>query len=76
MLQLFLPPSLDSTRVPVSFPQMSQKLLAKHISSIKPGRAVPKGSAPAAAWRLCAQPISEAGGYGELLWAGRTVGGL
>ena len=32
-------------------------MLAKHIASIKPGKAVPKG-APAAAWKICA-PISE-----------------
>ena len=35
-------------------------MLAKHIASIKPGKAVPKGAAPAAAWKICAQPIAEA----------------
>ena len=34
--------------------------LAKHIASIKPGKAVPKGAAPAAAWKICAQPVAEA----------------
>ena len=27
---------------------------------IKPGKAVPKGAAPAAAWKICAQPVAEA----------------
>ena len=34
--------------------------LARHIASIRPGQAVPKSSAPAAAWKLCAQPVSQA----------------
>ena len=41
-------------------PQLDPARLARHIASIKPGKAVPKGSAPAAAWKLCVQPISQA----------------
>ena len=40
-------------------PQLDPARLARNIASIKPGKAVPKGSAPAAAWKLCAQPISQ-----------------
>eukprot|EP00439_Symbiodinium_sp_Y106_P009955 s3684_g1.t1 len=43
-----------------SMPQLEPAKLARHIASIKPGKAVPKGSAPAAAWKLCAQPVSQA----------------
>ena len=32
-----------------SMPQLEPAKLARHIASIKPGKAVPKGSAPAAA---------------------------
>ena len=41
-------------------PQLEPAKLARHIASIKPGKAVPKGSAPAAAWKLCARPVSQA----------------
>ena len=41
-------------------PQLEPAKLARHIASIKPGKAVPKGSAPAAVWKLCAQPVSQA----------------
>ena len=41
-------------------PQLEPAKLARHIASIKPEKAVPKGSAPAAAWKLCAQPVSQA----------------
>ena len=34
--------------------------LASQYLTSKPGKAVSKGSAPAAAWKLCAQPISQA----------------
>ena len=37
-----------------SLPRLSPELLAKHIGAIKPHKAVPQGSAPAAAWKLCA----------------------
>ena len=37
-----------------SLPDISGTLLAKHIGSIRPHKAVPTGSAPAAAWKLCA----------------------
>ena len=33
--------------------------LDEHIHSIKPGKAVPEGSAPAAAWRLCSSEIAQ-----------------
>ena len=39
-------------------PHLDPQLLAKHIRSIKPHKAVPKGSAPAAAWKLCADEVS------------------
>ena len=39
-------------------PPMAPDLLAKHIKSIKPHKAVPKDSAPAAAWKLCAEEVS------------------
>ena len=39
-------------------PHLDPPLLAKHIGSIKPNKAVPKGSAPAAAWKLCANEVS------------------
>ena len=41
-------------------PQLDPARLARHIASTKPGKAVRKGSAPAAAWKLCAQPIAQA----------------
>ncbi|CAE7172856.1 RXLR78 [Symbiodinium pilosum] len=41
-----------------SLPHLDPQLLAKHIRSIKPHKAVPKGSAPAAAWKLCANEVS------------------
>ena len=41
-------------------PQLEPAKLARHTASIKPGKAVPKGSAPAGAWKLCAQPVSQA----------------
>ena len=41
-----------------SLPRLDPQLLAKHIRSIKPHKAVPKGSAPAAAWKLCADEVS------------------
>ena len=41
-----------------SLPHLDPQLLAKHIRSIKPHKAVPKGSAPAAAWKLCADEVS------------------
>ena len=44
----------------VELPPLAPTLLAKHIASIKPGKAVPKGAALAAAWKICAQPIAEA----------------
>ena len=44
----------------VALPQLAPAMLVKHIASIKPGKAVPKGAAPAAAWKICAQPIAEA----------------
>ena len=37
-----------------SLPDISGTLLGKHIGSIRPHKAVPTGSAPAAAWNLCA----------------------
>ena len=37
-----------------SLPDISGTLLGKHIGSIRPHKAVPTGSAPAAAWKLCA----------------------
>ena len=42
-----------------SMPQLEPAKLARHIAFIKPGKAVPKGSAPAAAWQLCARPVSQ-----------------
>ena len=44
----------------VGLPQLATTTLAKHIASIKPGKAVPKGAAPAAAWKICAQPVADA----------------
>ena len=44
----------------VELPTLAATTLAKHIASIKPGKAVPKGAAPAASWKICAQPIAEA----------------
>ena len=44
----------------VELPALAATTLAKHIASIKPGKAVPKGAAPAASWKICAQPIAEA----------------
>ena len=44
----------------VGLPQLATSTLAKHIASIKPGKAVPKGAAPAAAWTICAQPVADA----------------
>ena len=44
----------------VELPLLATTTLAKHIASIKPGKAVPKGAAPAAAWKICAQPVAEA----------------
>ncbi|CAE7795483.1 unnamed protein product, partial [Symbiodinium sp. KB8] len=41
-------------------PHLTPADLAKHIHSIKPGKAVPEGSAPAAAWRLCSHEIATA----------------
>ena len=41
-------------------PQLDPARLARHIASTKPGKAARKGSAPAAAWKLCAQPIAQA----------------
>ena len=49
------PPSEDR-RTPL--PRLEPELLAKHIRSIKPHKAVPQGSAPAAAWKLCADAVS------------------
>ena len=43
-----------------SLPVISQRLLSKHIGSIRPHKAVPQGSAPAAAWRLCSDLVGEA----------------
>ena len=43
----------------VGLPHLAPTTLAKHIASIKPGKAVPKGAAPTAAWKICAQPIAE-----------------
>ena len=40
-------------------PAIEPQLRAKHIKSIKPHKAVLKDSAPAAAWTLCAEEISE-----------------
>ena len=34
--------------------------LAQHIHSIKPGKAVPEGSAPAASWRLRSKSVASA----------------
>jgi len=42
------------------FPSLSTTQLAKHISSIKPGKAVPKGAAPAATWKQCADEVAGA----------------
>ena len=39
-------------------PRIDPQLLAKHIKSIEPHKAVPKDSAPAAAWKLCADEVS------------------
>ena len=44
----------------VELPTLAATTLAKHIASIKPGKAVPKGAAPAASWKICAQPIADA----------------
>ena len=44
----------------VELPKLEALTLAQHIASIKPGKAVPKGAAPAASWKICAQPIAEA----------------
>ena len=44
----------------VELPTLAATTLAKHIASIKPGKAVPKGAAPAASWKICVQPIAEA----------------
>ena len=41
-------------------PTLEAAVLAKHIHSIKPSKAVPMGSAPAAAWRLCSQEVADA----------------
>ena len=41
-----------------SLPHLEPQLLPKHIKSIKPRKAVPRGSAPAAAWKLCADEVS------------------
>ena len=43
----------------VELPTLEANTLAQHIASIKPGKAVPKGAAPAASWKICAQPIAE-----------------
>ena len=43
-----------------SMPQLEPAKLARQKASIKPGKAVPKGSALAAAWKLCARPVSQA----------------
>ena len=43
----------------VELPTLDANTLAQHIASIKPGKAVPKGAAPAASWKICAQPIAE-----------------
>ena len=43
-----------------SLPVISQRLLSKHIGSIRPHKAVPRASAPAAAWRLCSDLVGEA----------------
>ena len=45
-------PQLDHTVH--ALPDISGTLLTKHIGSIRPHKAVPSGSAPAAAWKLCA----------------------
>ena len=39
-------------------PYLAPADLARHIHSIKPGKAVPEGSAPAAAWRLCSDEVA------------------
>ncbi|OLP88065.1 LINE-1 retrotransposable element ORF2 protein [Symbiodinium microadriaticum] len=44
----------------IVLPTLEATSLAKHIASIKPGKAVPKGAAPAASWKICAQPIADA----------------
>ena len=44
----------------VELPTLEETTLAQHIASIKPGKAVPKGAAPAASWKICTQPIAEA----------------
>ena len=41
-------------------PTLEAAVLAKHTHSIKPSKAVPMGSAPAAAWRLCSQEVADA----------------
>ena len=40
-------------------PTLSAPLLSKHISSIRPHKAVPQNSASAAAWKLCSDSASE-----------------
>ena len=42
-----------------SLPTLSAPLLSKHISSIRPRKAVPQNSASAAAWKLCSDSASE-----------------
>ena len=42
-----------------SLPTLSASLLSKHISSIRPHKAVPQHSASAAAWKLCSDSASE-----------------
>ena len=42
-----------------SLPTLSAPLLSKHISSIRPHKAVPQNSASAAAWKLCSDSASE-----------------
>ena len=41
-------------------PSLDVRNLDQHIHSIKPGKAVPDGSAPAASWRLCSRSLASA----------------
>eukprot|EP00439_Symbiodinium_sp_Y106_P050809 s1109_g6.t1 len=43
-----------------ALPPIPADLLAKHVGSIRPDKAVPEGAAPAAAWRQCSQSIGQA----------------
>ena len=41
-------------------PSLDLTNLDQHIHSIKPGKAVPEGAAPAASWRLCSKSVASA----------------